>query len=145
MVATSMIQKCWTYCRKTFFHTLLLVFKIAGTTFSSDMRKPLLDNYQKLVSRNLKSVLFLRKLIYINIIVNRMRSLHSCITICVLATVHIWSCKLEWYTCTFILQGLCEMFTFFSKFIWVSVFIIGSIHIWNCNCTWYSNSSKTCL
>ena len=44
-----------------------------------------------------------------------MRSLHSYNTICVLATVHIWSCKLEWYTSTVILQGLYEIFAFFLK------------------------------
>ena len=51
-----------------------------------------------------------------------MRRLHSYNTICVLATVHIWSCKLEWYTSTFILQGLCEIFAFFLK-----------IHLSTCN------------
>ena len=51
-----------------------------------------------------------------------MRSLHSYNTISVLAIVHIWSYKLEWYTATFILQGLCEMFVFFLK-----------IHLGTCN------------
>ena len=32
--------KYWKYCGKTFSHTPLLVFKIAGITFSSYLRKP---------------------------------------------------------------------------------------------------------
>ena len=51
-----------------------------------------------------------------------MRGLHSYNTICVLATGHIWSCKLEWYTFTFILQDLHEIFAFFLK-----------IHLGTCN------------
>ena len=51
-----------------------------------------------------------------------MRSLHSYNTICILATVHIWSYKLEWYTSTFILKDLCEIFAFFLK-----------VHLGTCN------------
>ena len=51
-----------------------------------------------------------------------MRSLHSCIAICVLATVHI-SCHAGWSDILVLLYcKVCVKFLhFFSKFIWVHI------------------------
>ena len=122
MVTTSIIQKYWKYCEKTFSHTPILVFKIAGTTFSSDLRKPCWITAKSLSPLSKRCPVLEEIHIYIYIILNRMRSLHSYNTVCVLAIVHLWSCKLKWYTFIFILQDLHEIFSCFLK-----------IHLGTCN------------